>query len=188
MVAPADSEDVALVDALARRDQDAMATLYQRHAKAIFDYARCTVGQRPLAEDVVQDVFVQLWKQPERFDRARGTVRSYLLTLAYGRSIDLARSETSRHRREERDEARRQAGPDELFETGWTHADEVHRALTRLTPEQREAIALAYFGGYTYREVAAFLHAPEGTIKNRIRTGLARLRDDLASTEPEMMP
>ena len=67
--------------------------------------------------------------------------------------------------------ARRQAGPDERFETGWTHADEVQGALTRLTPEQREAIALAYFGGYTYREVAAFLHVPEGTIKNRIRTG-----------------
>src|SRR6202050_5643773 len=188
MVAPADSEDVALVDALARRDQDAMATLYQRHAKAIFDYARCTVGQRTVAEDVVQDVFVQLWKQPERFDPARGNMRSYLLTLAHGRSIDLARSETSRSRREARDEPGRRASPEELFETGWAHADEVHRALARLTPEQRDAIALAYFGGYTFREVAAFLHLPEGTIKNRIRTGLARLRDELASPEPEVMP
>src|ERR1700683_4644093 len=111
MVAPADSEDAALVDALARQDQDAMATLYQRHAKAIFDYARCTVVQRTLAEEAVQDVFVRLWKQPDRFDPGGGPLRTYLLTLAYGRSIDVARSESSRRRREERDQARRPTGP-----------------------------------------------------------------------------
>src|ERR1700683_5390060 len=103
MVSPADSEDAALVDALVLRNQGAMAALYERHAKAVFDYARFTVGERTLAEEVVQDVFVRLWKQPERFDSARGSVRTYLLTLAYGRSIDVARSESSRRRREERE-------------------------------------------------------------------------------------
>jgi RNA polymerase sigma-70 factor (ECF subfamily) len=188
MVEPADSEDAALMQAIARREQDAMATLYARHAKAVFDYARCTMGQRSLAEDVVQDVFVRLWKQPERFDPTRGTVRSYLLTLAWGRSIDVARSESSRRLREKRDGQRQGPIAVDSLETTWAHAEEVRAALAQLSPEQREAITLAYFLGHSYREVATVLDTPEGTIKNRIRTGLARLRVELSGVEPEMTP
>jgi RNA polymerase sigma-70 factor, ECF subfamily len=187
IVEPADSEDAALVQAVGRREQDAMATLYARHAKAVFDYARCTIW-RSLAEDVVQDVFVRLWKQPERFDPTRGTVRIYLLTLARGRSIDIARSESSRRLREKRDGQRQGPIAVDSLETTWTHADEVRAALAQLRPEQREAITLAYFLGHSYREVATVLDTPEGTIKNRIRTGLARLRVELSGVEPEMTP
>ena len=188
MVAANDSEDTALVAGLARRDQDAMAILYDRHASALFNYARLTLGQRTLAEDVVQDVFVRLWKQPERFDPSRGSVRAYLLTLAHGRSIDVARSETSRRRRERPDRTGPTSDSVDPFASDPAPVNDVHDALGRLSDDQREAIVLAYFSGLTYREVAAFLDVPEGTVKNRIRTGLARLRDDLTSPEPELLP
>jgi RNA polymerase sigma-70 factor (ECF subfamily) len=188
MAQPVESEDEALVQAVARREPDAMASLYARHAKAVFDYARVMIGQRALAEDVVQDVFVRLWKQPERFDPTRGTVRSYLLTLARGRSIDLARSETSRRLREQRDWQRQGPVAVDSLENSWTHVDEVRAALAHLSPEQREAITMAYFLGHSYREVAIVLDMPEGTIKNRIRTGLARLRVALSGVEREMTP
>jgi len=188
MVAAADSEDAALVAGLVRRDHDAMAKLYDRHAAALFNYARCTLGQRPLAEEVVQDVFVQLWKRPERFDSARGSVRAYLLTLARGRSIDVARSETARRRREQQDRTRPTSDSVDPFASDPAPIDDVHDALAQLSDEQREAIGLAYYAGLPYREVAAFLDVPEGTVKNRIRTGLARLRDELASPEPELLP
>jgi RNA polymerase sigma-70 factor (ECF subfamily) len=181
----AGSEDAALVQAVAERDQDALAALYERHAKAVFDYARSTVGQRTVAEEVVQDVFVRLWRQPERYDPTRGSVRTYLVTLAYGRSVDMIRSESARRRREERS-GREGVRSIDATEVSSTQADEVHGALAELTYEQREAITLAYFLGYSYREVAVFLKVPEGTIKNRIRTGLIRLREHLSATEPRL--
>lgn len=188
MAQPAETDDETLVEAIARRESDAMAILYARHAKAVFNYARCTVGQQALAEDVVQDVFVRLWRQPERFDPTRGTIRSYLLTLARGRSIDIARSETARRLREKRDGQGQGPVAVDSLEASWTHADEVRAALAHLSPEQREAITMAYFLGHSYREVATVLHTPEGTIKNRIRTGLARLRVELSGAESEMTP
>jgi RNA polymerase sigma-70 factor, ECF subfamily len=143
------------------------------------------VVQRPLAEEIVQDVFLRLWNEPDRYDAARGSLRAYLLTITYGRSVDLARSEGARRRREER-EARlagrgAPAGPPEAE---LADAHEVRAALEHLRTGEREAITLAYFLGYSYREVAAKLGVPEGTIKNRIRKGLARLRDELTPEEP----
>jgi RNA polymerase sigma-70 factor (ECF subfamily) len=181
------ARDAPLVAALGRRDHDAMAELYSRHATAVFDFARCTLGQRPLAEEVVQDVFVQLWRRPERFDPQRGSLRSYLLTLAHGRSVDVIRSETARRRRDER-EGRGRAVVAESYDVGWAEADEVHDALAELSPEQRQAIGLAYFLGYSYREVAARLGVPEGTVKNRIRTGLGCLRARLVADQSGVTP
>lgn len=158
-----------------------MAALYECHARTVFDYARCTLGRRTLAEDVVQEVFLELWKRPERFDPERGSLRTYLLTLAHARSVDVIRSESARRRREERDGLRTVSTSDGV-ERRQADADELHGALAVLSAEQREAIALAYFLGYSYREVAAHLGVPEGTIKNRIRTGLGFLRAELART------
>jgi RNA polymerase sigma-70 factor (ECF subfamily) len=177
-------DDDALVGAVARGDADALAAIYREHSHGVFEMARTLVGQRTIAEEVVQDVFLRFWNNPERFDRQRGTLRTYLITLAYGRSIDIARSETSRRRREER-EARLAGPPNAPSEglDGATSAIEIRTALEGLREPEREAIALAYFLGYSYREVASRLGVPEGTIKNRIRAGLSRLRDELTPTE-----
>ncbi len=180
-----DAIDVDTVAGIARGDGAALAAAYEKHSHAVFEVARGVLGQRLLAEEVVQDVFVTLWNKPERYDGNRGSLRAFLLTVAHGRSIDIARSEGARRRREEREArlARRDessgAPPVDLATT-----QDIHDALEGLRQDEREAIAMAYFLGYSYREVAAELGVPEGTIKNRIRKGLARLRDQLDTPEP----
>jgi RNA polymerase sigma-70 factor (ECF subfamily) len=173
--------DAVLVVAISRYRQDALAEAYRRHAGAVFALARRLLIDATLAEEIVQEVFLRIWNQPEKFDPERGTLRSYLLAQCHGRSVDLLRSETSRRRREERD-ARRTAedGYDLEHEVvDLAVAERVKEALATLPDIEREAIALAYFGGHTYREVADLLEQPEGTVKSRIRTGLQRLRIEL---------
>src|SRR5918993_3369535 len=104
----ADASDAALVVAIARYRQDALAEAYRRHAGAVFGLAKRLLADQARAEEIVQEVFLRLWNQPDRFDPDRGTLRSYLLAQCHGRSVDMLRSETSRRAREERD-ARRTA-------------------------------------------------------------------------------
>ncbi len=175
------ASDAVLVVAISRYRQDALAEAYRRHAGAVLALARRLLVDAMLAEEVVQEVFLRLWNQPEKFDPERGALRSYLLTQCHGRSVDLLRSETSRRVREERD-ARRTAesGYDLEHEVvDLTMAERVKEALETLPEGERQAIALAYFGGHTYREVAELLQEPEGTVKSRIRSGLRRLHSDL---------
>jgi RNA polymerase sigma-70 factor (ECF subfamily) len=177
-----DAGDAALVVAIGRWRQDALAEAYRRHAGAAFALARRLLNDRELAEEVLQEVFLRLWNQPERFDPERGSLRSYLLAQVHGRSVDLLRSESSRRRREER-EARETAerGVDiEREVLDLTLAEQVKDVVAGLPTEERKAIELAYFGGHTYRQVAVLLDQPEGTVKSRIRSGLRRLREDLA--------
>lgn len=179
----ADSSDAALVLAIGRYRQEALAEAYRRHAGAVFGLARRLLSDQTLAEEVVQEVFLRLWNNPERFDPARGTLRSYLLAQTHGRSVDLLRSEGARRAREERDaRSTAEAGYDLEHEV-WdlATADQVRRALKALPEGERAAIQLAYFGGHTYREVATRLGEPEGTVKSRIRAGLKRLRGELAA-------
>ena len=176
--------DAVLVMAISRYRQDALAEAYRRHAGAVFALARRLLVDASLAEEVVQEVFLRIWNQPEKFDPERGTLRSYLLAQCHGRSVDLLRSETSRRAREERD-ARRTAekGYDVEHEVlDLSMAERVKDALHTLPEGEREAIALAYFGGHTYREVADLLDEPEGTVKSRIRAGLKRLRTELVAS------
>lgn len=173
--------DAVLVVAISRYNQEALAEAYRRHAGAVFALSRRLLVDGTLAEEVVQEVFLRIWNQPEKFDPERGTLRSYLLAQCHGRSVDLLRSETSRRAREERD-ARRTAekGYDLEHEVvDLAVAERVKEALDTLPDIEREAIALAYFGGHTYREVADILDQPEGTVKSRIRAGLKRLRTEL---------
>jgi RNA polymerase sigma-70 factor, ECF subfamily len=173
-----DASDAAVVVAIGRWREDALAEAYRRHGGAAFALARRLLNDTELAEEVLQEVFLRLWNHPDRFDPERGSLRSYLLANTHGRAVDLIRSETSRRRREERD-ARRTAESTvdierEVVET--TVADQVKEVVAGLPVEERKAIELAYFGGHTYRQVASMLGAPEGTVKSRIRSGLQRMR------------
>jgi RNA polymerase sigma-70 factor (ECF subfamily) len=178
-----DASDAALVVAIARYRQEALAEAYRRHAGAVFGLARRLLADQVLAEEVVQEVFLRLWNAPDRFDAGRGSLRSYLLAQTHGRSVDLLRSEGARRQREER-EARStaEAGYDLEHEV-WDLAtgEQVRRALHALPRGERDAIELAYFGGHTYKEVAVRLGEPEGTVKSRIRSGLKRLRHELSA-------
>jgi RNA polymerase sigma-70 factor, ECF subfamily len=176
-----EASDGALVVAIARYHQEALAEAYRRNGGAVFALARRLLADTALAEEVVQEVFLRLWTQPDRFDPERGSLRSYLLAQSHGRAVDLLRSETSRRRREEREaRATAERGYDiEREVLDLAVGDHVKEVLDRLPPDERQPIELAYFGGYTYRQVATRLDQPEGTVKSRIRAGLKRMRADL---------
>lgn len=178
------ASDAVLVVAISRYRQDALAEAYRRHAGAVFALARRLLRDAALAEEIVQEVFLRVWNNPEKFDPERGSLRSYLLAQCHGRSVDLLRSETARRIREERDVRRTaEAGYDIEHEVvDLSVAERIKDALTTLPEGERHAIALAYFGGHTYREVAELLDEPEGTVKSRIRAGLKRMRTELVGT------
>jgi RNA polymerase sigma-70 factor (ECF subfamily) len=181
------TSDAALVVAVGRWQQEALAEVYRRHAGSVFALASRVLADRTLAEEVVQEVFLRLWDHPERFDPDRGSLRSFLLAMGHGRSVDLIRSEEARRAREERQHRRQAEAGYDLEHEVWDMAvaDSVRSALDLLPEGERRAIELAYFGGSTYREVAAILGEPEGTVKTRIRSGLKRLRSDLAEAGVE---
>ncbi len=175
------ASDAVLVVSISRYRQEALAEAYRRHAGAVFALSRRLLFDATLAEEIVQEVFLRLWNNPEKFDPERGSLRSYLLAQCHGRSVDLLRSETSRRAREERDVRRTaESGYDLEHEVvDLAVAEQVQDALNTLPEGERNAIALAYFGGHTYREVAEMLDEPEGTVKSRIRSGLKRMRTEL---------
>ena len=177
------ASDAQLVVAVGRFHHDALAEAYRRHAGPAFGLAVRITNDRVLAEEVVQEVFLRLWNNPERFDPARDAC-AYLLAQTHGRSVDLVRAESARRGREARD-ARRSPGVGYDLEREVVElalAEQVREALAELADAERAAIELAYFGGHTYREVAALLGEPEGTVKSRIRTGLGRLRESLVAS------
>lgn len=179
-----EASDASLVVAIGRFHEDAIAEVFRRHGGAVFALAKRVLGDPGRAEEIVQEVFVRLWNSPERFDAERGSLRSFLLAQTHGRSVDLLRSDTARKDREAREaRAAAEAGYDLEHEV-WDMAvaERVREAVSHLPDEERRAIELAYFGGRTYREAAAELGAPEGTVKSRIRSGLKRMRSVLADS------
>ncbi len=178
------ASDSLLVTAVGRGEQRAIEELYRRHGGAVFAMALRVLRRRELAEDVVQGVLARLWSRPESFDPTRGSLRTFLLTQAHSQAVDVVRSERSRRAREDR-HAMAAPAPYDLEEDVMNTAigGEVRAAMEALTEVEREAITLAYFGGHTYREVARLLGVAEGTVKSRIRSGLGRLRVDLAEAE-----
>ena len=177
-----DLSDAGLVIAVSRYRQEALAEAYRRHAGAVFGLARRLLTDEAHAEEIVQEVFLRLWNQPEKYDPERGTLRSFLLAQCHGRAIDMLRSDTARRRREEQDLRRTAQSGYDLEHEVWdlTVADTMKEALAALPDGERQAIELAYWGGHSYREVAGLLGQPEGTVKSRIRAGLKRLRSELA--------
>lgn len=152
---------------------------YREHAGAVLGQAHRLLGDRARAEEVTQEIFLRLWGRPDRFDPARGSLRTFLLTDCHGRSIDVIRAETARRLRDER--GRR--GDDRRADTDIADDvcsadmhDRVGRLIQTLPEQEREVITLAYTTGVTYEQVAVMLELPEGTVKGRIRRGLRRLR------------
>lgn len=177
--------DADLVLQLVRGETAALEALYDRYGRPAYALARRILGDSVLAEDVVQEVFLALWRDPQSFDRSRGAFSSWLLAMTHHKAVDAVRREETLRRRRARaadeDEtllATAAGGPDLDDQVARTlQGDGVRRALLRLPDVQREALTLAYFGGYTQREVAALTGAPLGTVKTRMLAGMRRLRE-----------
>jgi RNA polymerase sigma-70 factor, ECF subfamily len=176
----ATSED--LLVATAGGDTTAFATLYDRVTPQVLGVALRVLRDRSLAEEVAQEVMVEVWRKAERFDPDRGSASGWITTLAHRRAVDRVRSEQAARDRDDRVSRRDQPRAfDNVADEVQVRLDhwQVRRALAELTDRQREAIELAYFAGHTYRDVAAVLGIPEGTAKSRLRDGLLRLRQAL---------
>jgi RNA polymerase sigma-70 factor (ECF subfamily) len=180
-----DPADVQIIQRVVAGDQQALGELYDRWSKPAFSLARRVCADEGLAEDVVQEVFITFWREPARFDPARGAFGSWLLTLVHHKAVDAVRRESAIRRRtvpaaEDGEEWSVAPGPGaDQAALGAVVAGQVRDALGRLPNEQREALALAYYGGYTQREVATLTGVPLGTVKSRMFTGVQRLRSVL---------
>lgn len=162
-----------------RGDEVAFAGVYDELGSAVFGLARRVIRDPARAEEIAQEVFIQVWQSAARFDPARGSAKSWMLTLAHRRAVDAVRHDQAATNRENRYDWSN--GPDfdhvEETVTITLEHEQVKRCLDGLTELQREAVTLAYYQGYTYAEVAKTLEANPATIKTRMRDGIVRLRD-----------
>jgi RNA polymerase sigma-70 factor (ECF subfamily) len=175
------SEADRLLSDVARGDEDAFASLYDLVAPQVYGLVRRVVRNPAIAEEVAQEVLIEVWRTATRFDPASGHARTWILTIAHRRAVDRVRSEESHARRAARYGERTPTEAPSVQETVLDDLDRarVQRALRTLTPVQRQSVELAYYGGYTHGEVATLLDVPLGTVKSRIRDGLIRLRGSL---------
>jgi RNA polymerase sigma-70 factor (ECF subfamily) len=174
---PRDDTDLGRLLALvARGDQDAFETLYDRLSGPAFGLVRKVLRDPAQSEEVTQEVMLEVWRSASRFDPDRGSATTWALTIAHRRAVDRVRSEAASAEREQRS-APAPSSVDDVAETveASLDAEQVRRCLDGLSELQREAITLAYYGGYTYPQVARKLEVALGTVKTRIRDGLTRL-------------
>ncbi len=189
--APSDVvSDVELVRAIADGQHSALEEVYARYGRIVFSLARRIIVDSGLAEDVAQEVFLALWRDPSKFDETRGAFGTWLLSLTHHRAVDAVRREESVRRRRNKVAEQVESGAltdiePAVAEQAWftVRRDRVKLALGNLPDPQREALTLAYFGGYTQREVAALTGTPLGTVKTRMLAGMRRLREDLADSD-----
>jgi RNA polymerase sigma-70 factor (ECF subfamily) len=170
-----------------RGDPRAFELVYDRHSGAAFSLAYRMVGRGNVAEDVVQEAFLSIWRSGARYERTRGSVRTWVLGIVHHRAIDQLRRASVHDKRRASDE-----GLEERLESGERTDNEVARreeaasirsAMTTLPDDQSHVIELAYFGGFTHTEIAEILGAPVGTVKGRMRLGLEKLRNQLRMLE-----
>lgn len=179
------SHSALLLERVGSGDRDAFSLLYDAMAPRILGLIRRLLVDPAQSEEVAQEVFLEIWQTAPRFDRARGDATSWMLTLAHRRAVDRVRASQASRDRDARVGIRDLTIEfDEVAETVETRLEHsrVSAALARLTELQRQAILLAYYGGYSQREVADLLSVPLGTVKTRIRDGMIRLRDELGVT------
>lgn len=174
-----------LVTAVAAGDQRAFGDLYDAVAARVHGLVRRVLVDEAQSEEVTQEVFLELWQSAPRFDASRGSALGWIFTLAHRRAVDRVRSAQSSRERDER-VAKRDAATayDPVAEEGDARIESqrVHRAMRELSDSQREAITLAYYGGFSQSEIAERLGTPIGTVKTRLRDGMIRLRDLLGVT------
>jgi RNA polymerase sigma-70 factor (ECF subfamily) len=178
----ADEELMAVVD---RKDPAAFEVLYDRHGGAAYSLAYRIVGDRTTAEDVAQEAFLSIWRSNARFDRARGSVRSWVLGVVRNRAIDALRRGGAQAPRLDADddgvlEARPAEERTDAEAARRETAGEIQAALRELPDDQSKVIQLAYFGGFSHSEIAEMLGMPLGTVKGRMRLGLEKIRVQLA--------
>ena len=169
--------DEALVLLAARSEQSALAELYDRYGRVAYGLALRILRDQALAEDAVQEAFLAIWRTAQRYVPERGTASTWILTLVHRRAVDLVRRE-QRRRADSLEQAPEQGGGS-ADEEAWLRLqrERVQEALRQLPDQQREALELAYYGGFTQSELAERLGQPLGTIKSRMFSGLARLRE-----------
>lgn len=175
----------ATMSAVARGDETAFAELYDQLAPVVHGVVLRVVRNPAQAEEVTQEVFLEIWRLAARYDRTKGAPKSWCCAIAHRRAVDRVRSEQAARDREDRDHLRAPPPPGDSVEEAVAEqflAQRVRDGLDALTDLQRSAVELAYYGGHTYREVAVLLDIAEGTAKTRIRDGLIRLRDHLGVT------
>lgn len=179
------SEDRAIVKRLLERDEDALREVMSMFGGLVFAMAKRVVADPTMAEEVAQDAFLALWRRPGSYNSDRGSLQSFLLGVTRNKAIDLVRHEESLKKTKDalitEAEAASEGGSGTEQVVGMEERDELRAALSSISEVQREAVVLAYFGGRTYREVAAELGIPEGTAKTRLRDGLAKLRQALTN-------
>jgi RNA polymerase sigma-70 factor (ECF subfamily) len=178
--------DEDLMQLAVEGDSKAFEVVFDRHVDAAFSLAYRMCGRRTMAEDVVQDAFMSLWRSGGRYDRTRGSVRSWVLSVVHNRAIDAFRRETVRTSRDVRDEGvTERIAASERTEAEVERRDEarhVRSALGELPADQRQVIELAYFGGFSHSQIAEMLKLPAGTVKGRMRLGLTKMRVALGDT------
>jgi RNA polymerase sigma factor (sigma-70 family) len=184
--------DGELVELVAQKDAAALEALYERYGRAAYSLARRILTEETLAQDVVQEVFLSLWRDARRFDAGRGTVATYLLSMTHHRAVDVVRREENLRRWRTSDEGLElEADPKVRVEDEVLTSErraEVRSALQELPPAQREALLLAYFGGYTQREVAALVGVPLGTVKTRMAAGMRKMKEAVRDAGREEQP
>lgn len=178
------AEDVALIARVVDRDERAVEALYARYAGPLYSLAYQVTGAERFAQDVVQEVFVALWRDAGRFDPAKGAVAPWLFSLARHKAIDLVRREANVRKRTADVDLELEEASDDVDHETWLNIrrQRVRAAIEELTPAQRESLELAFFSGLTHVEVAERLGIPLGTAKTRIRSALLRLRDILGDS------
>ena len=177
--------DARLAQRIRSGDAGALGELYDRYASIALATAQRVVGGRDEAEDVVHDAFVAVWRKIDRFDAERGALRGWLMTIVRNRAIDRVRARRATLDVDDADErSLLRTGPNPTSDDALRRAaaGDLRTALAELPEEQRRAVELAYFEGYTYREVAEMTGVPAGTANGRLRLALAKLRDSLSGT------
>jgi len=185
-----DPDDVTLLYHIVNRDADALSLLYDRYHRLVFSVAIHIVGDEATAEDITLDTFTRVWERADSYDPAQASVSTWLTSIGRNRSIDIVRRRSTRPVTSDFDWSEisttlAAGGPTPEESTSWSlRRDRIRAAVEELPEKQRQALVLAFFGGYTHREVAEKLDEPLGTVKTRIRLAMLKLKDVLTDDRP----